>query len=81
MSFINTKLLVSLKALNYYADEYGKMDVGDSHFGTYHTPLKAESDWYEALRAARLIAANISTMINDAGVSDTEIEVFPYRYS
>ncbi|XP_046615474.1 NPC intracellular cholesterol transporter 1 homolog 1b-like [Neodiprion virginianus] len=65
-------------AVNYYTDQYGKMDVGDSYFGTYHTPLKDSADWYESLRAARSIAANITTMINNAGVTDTEIEVFPY---
>ncbi|XP_048515025.1 NPC intracellular cholesterol transporter 1 homolog 1b-like [Athalia rosae] len=68
-------------AVNYYYDEFGKMDVGDSYFTTYHTPLKKSSDWFESLRAARTIAKNIADMINAANVSDKEIEVFPYSIS
>lgn len=46
---------------------------------TYHTPLKKQSDWYEALASARIIADNITMMINEASLSSTEIKVFPYR--
>lgn len=44
----------------------------------YHTPLKKSSDWYESLRAARIIAANITKMINNANLSNQTIRVFPY---
>lgn len=66
--------------MNYYYDNHGLTDVGDSYFMTYHTPLKLESDWYEALRSARLIADGISDMLNNANLTTEKITVFPYRY-
>ncbi|XP_020288824.1 Niemann-Pick type protein homolog 1B-like [Pseudomyrmex gracilis] len=65
-------------ALNYYNDEFGLSDVGDSYFMSYHTPLKKSSDWYEALRTARIISDNITNMINEANVTDKKVQVFPY---
>ncbi|XP_070161109.1 NPC intracellular cholesterol transporter 1 homolog 1b [Polyergus mexicanus] len=53
-------------------------DVGDSYFMGYHTPLKKSSDWYESLRAARIISEKITNMINDAEVSEEKVKVFPY---
>ncbi|CAL7944120.1 unnamed protein product [Xylocopa violacea] len=72
-----------LDALNYYSDEYGLTDVGDSYFMGYHTPLKKSSDWYESLRSVRQIADNITTMINNKALrilphSNKKITVFPY---
>ncbi|KAI4483549.1 hypothetical protein M0804_007809 [Polistes exclamans] len=67
-----------LDAINYYYDHYGLIDIGDTYFMGYHTPLKKSSDWYESLRAARVIAANITNMINNAKLSDKKITVFPY---
>ncbi|KAG6801155.1 NPC intracellular cholesterol transporter 1 1b [Apis mellifera caucasica] len=63
-------------ALNYKTDKDGLVDVRDSYFMGYHTPLKKSSDWYEALRFARTIANNITTMINNLGHED--VTVFPY---
>ncbi|XP_036144455.1 NPC intracellular cholesterol transporter 1 homolog 1b [Monomorium pharaonis] len=65
-------------AMNYDYDEYGLTNVKDSYFMGYHTPLKASSDWYEALHAARIISENITDMINDAQVSNQKVYVFPY---
>ncbi|XP_011865983.1 PREDICTED: Niemann-Pick C1 protein-like [Vollenhovia emeryi] len=65
-------------AINYYYDEFGLTDVNDSYFMGYHTPLKKSADWYEALRAARIISENITNMINDAKVSNQTVQVFPY---
>ncbi|XP_011504238.1 PREDICTED: Niemann-Pick C1 protein-like [Ceratosolen solmsi marchali] len=67
-----------LDGINYYYDNYGMADVGDSYFMTYHTPLKKSSDWYEALRSARLIASSITNMINNANLTSNKITVFPY---
>ncbi|KAF7384137.1 hypothetical protein HZH66_012387 [Vespula vulgaris] len=67
-----------LDAINYYYDRYGLTDIGDTYFMGYHTPLKKSSDWYESLRAARIIAANITKMINNANLSNQTIRVFPY---
>ncbi|XP_052864523.1 NPC intracellular cholesterol transporter 1 [Anopheles cruzii] len=60
-------------------------DVGDSYFMAYHTILKSSSDYYEALRSARKISANITSTIHAnlrlQGRSEPEIqqiEVFPY---
>uniref|UniRef100_A0A182NUF5 SSD domain-containing protein n=1 Tax=Anopheles dirus TaxID=7168 RepID=A0A182NUF5_9DIPT len=60
-------------------------DVGASYFMAYHTILKSSSDYYEALRSARKISANITSTIqanlrlqgrNEADIQ--QIEVFPY---
>ncbi|CAO1305403.1 unnamed protein product [Diamesa tonsa] len=60
-------------------------DVGASYFMSYHTILKTSTDYYEALRSARKISANITRSIqgqmriNDRPESEVEqIEVFPY---
>lgn len=69
------------QAITYtYDDHDDKINVEDSYFMTYHTPLKADADWYKALEAARVIAENITIMINQANITDKEIKVFPYRF-
>ncbi|CAD6211781.1 GSCOCG00003829001-RA-CDS, partial [Cotesia congregata] len=67
-----------LDALRYSTDEHGMIDVGDTYFMSYHTPLKKQSDWYNALSYARIIADNITSMINSASLTNQTIEVFPY---
>jgi Niemann-Pick C1 protein len=59
--------------------------VDASYFMTYHTILKSSEDYYEALRSARKISANITRTIHAsmrlANRPETEIqqvEVFPY---
>lgn len=71
-------LFTNSQALNYKTDKNGLIDVRDSYFMGYHTPLKKSSDWYEALRFARMIANNITTMINN--LADEDVTVFPYRF-
>lgn len=44
-----------------------------SHFRTYHTPLRSQADFIDALRSAE----RISNSINEAN-TDSGIEVFPY---
>lgn len=55
--------------------------VGASYFSAYHTVLKTSKDYYEALRAARKISANLTEMINtnlrEMG-QNKSITVFPY---
>ena len=67
-----------LDGMNYYVDKYGLVDVGDSYFMGYHTPLKKSSDWYEALKSARRIADNITAMINNERLTHNKVTVFPY---
>lgn len=62
-----------------------KNQITSSYFMTYHTILKTSSDYFEALREARKIAANITDTIRSSlredGRSESEIEqieVFPY---
>lgn len=59
--------------------------VQASSFMTYHTILRSSEDYYEALRSARSISANITRTIHAklrlSGRPETEIqkiEVFPY---
>jgi Niemann-Pick C1 protein len=59
--------------------------VGSSYFMSYHTILKTSSDYFEALRAARKVSANITRTIQasmrlaDHAETDVqEVEVFPY---
>ncbi|KAJ8923333.1 hypothetical protein NQ315_001891 [Exocentrus adspersus] len=44
--------------------------VGASYFMAYHTILKTSADYYESMRSARKVAANITDTIG--------VEVFPY---
>ncbi|XP_015113278.1 NPC intracellular cholesterol transporter 1 isoform X2 [Diachasma alloeum] len=55
--------------------------VGASYFMTYHSILKTSADYYESMRAARKISANITNMINshmEAANRSERTEVFPY---
>ncbi|XP_043595088.1 NPC intracellular cholesterol transporter 1 isoform X5 [Bombus pyrosoma] len=68
--------------VNYVTDlETGLSKVGASYFMAYHTILKTSADYYESMRAARAISANITETINNylksIGDSST-VEVFPY---
>lgn len=55
--------------------------IGASYFNAFHTVLKTSKDYYEALRAARKISANLTEMINTnlrkQGKNET-VTVFPY---
>lgn len=57
-------------------------DVGASYFMTYHTLLKTSEDYYESMRAARVISANITNTLNaklrNMGERNASVEVFPY---
>ncbi|XP_011329204.1 NPC intracellular cholesterol transporter 1 isoform X4 [Ooceraea biroi] len=69
-------------AVNYIADpKTGMSTVGASYFMAYHTILKTSADYYESMRAARVVAANITDMLNSNLKSlneNTTVEVFPY---
>ncbi|XP_044021275.1 NPC intracellular cholesterol transporter 1 homolog 1b-like isoform X2 [Aphidius gifuensis] len=73
-----------LDAMTYTYDDHDndgggdRINIQDSYFMTYHTPLKNDADWYNALEAARVVASNISIMINQANITEKEIKVFPY---
>nr|XP_033342938.1 NPC intracellular cholesterol transporter 1 isoform X2 [Megalopta genalis] len=59
----------------------GLSQVGASYFMTYHTILKSSADYYESMRAARAVSANITDMLNSHLISYGEtggVEVFPY---
>ncbi|XP_032685045.1 NPC intracellular cholesterol transporter 1 isoform X2 [Odontomachus brunneus] len=68
--------------VNYVTDPQTEMStVGASYFMAYHTILKTSADYYESMRAARTVAANITDMLNcntrNLGQNIT-MEVFPY---
>ncbi|XP_071876113.1 Niemann-Pick type C-1a isoform X3 [Bombus fervidus] len=70
------------RGVNYVTDlETGLSKVGASYFMAYHTILKTSADYYESMRAARAISANITETINNylrsIGDSST-VDVFPY---
>ena len=51
------------------------LKVGASHFMSYHTVLKTSEDYYSAMTQARIIAANVSSMLStDTG----KVDVYPY---
>ncbi|XP_018568156.1 Niemann-Pick C1 protein isoform X3 [Anoplophora glabripennis] len=57
--------------VNYKTNPDTKLStVGASYFMAYHTIMKSSADFYEGLRAARKISANITNTIG--------VEVFPY---
>ncbi|XP_029162853.1 NPC intracellular cholesterol transporter 1 isoform X4 [Nylanderia fulva] len=68
--------------VNYVTDpNTGMSTVGASYFMAYHTILKTSADYYESMRAARVVAANITDMINcnlRRLSGNTTVEVFPY---
>ncbi|XP_017762316.1 PREDICTED: Niemann-Pick C1 protein isoform X5 [Eufriesea mexicana] len=70
------------QGVNYITDpETGLSKVGASYFMAYHTILKTSADYYESMRAARALSANITDMINSylKNISDSStVEVFPY---
>jgi len=66
------------QGLNYILDDEKKSHAMDSYFMGYHTTLKISKDYYEAMRAARRVADEITTMLKIHGSSDA-VEVFPYR--
>ncbi|XP_016074739.1 PREDICTED: Niemann-Pick C1-like protein 1 [Miniopterus natalensis] len=49
-----------------------------SRFMAYHKPLRNSQDYTEALRAARALAANITTGLRKVPGTDPAFEVFPY---
>lgn len=67
-------------------DESGNPVTGASVFMTYHTVMRNSRQFYEALRAARAIADNITRTLNlvekDGKLvpsGEMKYEVFPYR--
>ncbi|XP_048195305.1 NPC1-like intracellular cholesterol transporter 1 isoform X1 [Perognathus longimembris pacificus] len=52
-----------------------------SKFMGYHKPLKNSQDFTEALRAARLLAENITADLRKVPGTDPDFEVFPYTIS
>ncbi|XP_014480790.1 PREDICTED: Niemann-Pick C1 protein isoform X2 [Dinoponera quadriceps] len=68
--------------VNYVTDPQTSVStVGASYFMAYHTILKSSSDYFESMRAARVVAANITNMINSNTKTfgqNTTVEVFPY---
>lgn len=69
--------------VNYVTDpNTGLSQVGASYFMTYHTILKSSADYYESMRAARVVSANITDMINNnlrrMDNTSATVEVFPY---
>ncbi|KAL6430199.1 hypothetical protein ACFW04_007740 [Cataglyphis niger] len=68
--------------VNYMTDpNTGMSTVGASYFMAYHTILKTSADYYESMRAARVVAANITDMLNcnlKRLSRNTTVEVFPY---
>ncbi|KAJ9578621.1 hypothetical protein L9F63_005111, partial [Diploptera punctata] len=63
--------------LNYHLDDEGNAHPQDSYFMAYHTTLKTSKDYYEALRAARMVTDTITETMRKKFKSN-DIEVFPY---
>ena len=61
-----------------YEPNFPDYMVSASNFMVYHTILKTSKDYYEALRKARELCANIETMINTNATKGEEVKVFPY---
>ncbi|BES94988.1 niemann-pick [Nesidiocoris tenuis] len=70
------------QGVNYKLINGGKMaEVEASYFMAFHTILKTSSDFYSAMRESRIIADNITNMLQTnlakMGVN-SDVEVFPY---
>jgi hypothetical protein len=46
----------------------------------YHSVLKTSEDYYGALREARNICNNLTSMVREK-TGNSEITIFPYRYN
>jgi ribosomal protein L30E len=82
---VNVVVMLRLKhvisqGLNYVLDDGNMSHPMDSYFMGYHTTLKTSKDYFEALRAARRVAGDITTMIKNYTLLSA-VEVFPYRYT
>lgn len=59
------------QGVNYVTNKTTQLSkVGASYFMSYHTILKTSADYYESMRAARTISANLTKTVG--------VEVFPY---
>lgn len=71
-----------LQAVDIKLDERGNSAVEATYYMAFHTILKTSSEYYGAIKEARLIAENITDMINSdihrLGGNSTA-HVFPYR--
>ncbi|XP_072944821.1 NPC intracellular cholesterol transporter 1 isoform X2 [Epargyreus clarus] len=64
-------------AVNYKTD--GKLaTVGATYYQAYHTVLKTSSDYYSALRAARVVSASLTETLQRASGRNSTVTVFPY---
>lgn len=72
---------VKYKTIGRDQEGFMQYSVGANYFMAYHKILKTSEDYYEALRSARKVSANITTTLNNAlaqnGINTT-VEVFPY---
>ncbi|KAG8224451.1 hypothetical protein J437_LFUL003174, partial [Ladona fulva] len=68
------------QGVKYSVDPKGLSAVGASYYMAYHSVLKTSEDYYEALRSARVISANITNMLRERLGPDAPpgVEVFPY---
>jgi len=65
------------QGLNYVLDDESKSHAMDSYFMGYHTTLKTSKDYFEALRAARRVSDDITSMLK-IETRSSAVEVFPY---
>ncbi|XP_075217206.1 Niemann-Pick type C-1a isoform X2 [Lycorma delicatula] len=69
------------QAVNFKTDRSGLSKVGAQYFMAFHTLLKTSADYYGSMEKARIIADNITLMINTnikkLGYNET-VTVFPY---
>lgn len=71
------------QGVNYIEDNKTGLvnSVGANYFMAYHNILKTSADYYEALKSARKISANITTFMNnrlkELNLNNT-VNVFPY---
>ncbi|XP_046672378.1 NPC intracellular cholesterol transporter 1 isoform X2 [Homalodisca vitripennis] len=69
------------QAVNYKVDENNNTIVEATYYMAFHTILKTSSEYYGAIREARMIADNITEMINtniQKLGGNTVVNVFPY---
>ncbi|XP_033109697.1 NPC intracellular cholesterol transporter 1-like [Anneissia japonica] len=59
-------------------DDANKTEVGATYFMTYHSILKTSADYIAALRQAREVAENITTMMNHTNADGSYFDVYPY---
>jgi Niemann-Pick C1 protein len=68
----------AVKLINEKNNNKKVINIGPTHFMSYHTVLSTSTDFVNAMISANQIADKITKILNENNTSDMKYEVFPY---